>query len=111
MKQRHTIVCPQCGTSVKLPWLWVVGVETVFRCPSCRLPFKTGYKTGAALSALGLAIAFTIVQIVVFLFSPYLTIPAIIAAIPLWIAIASRMRRAVLIRRATKRASQRTQKN
>ena len=103
MKQKRTIVCPQCGSRVRLPWPWILGIEMVFRCPSCRLVFKTGYKTGAALSALSLTLALGAMQLAVYLLSPYLMIPACAAAIPLWIWIASRMRRAVLLRRASRR--------
>ena len=48
---KRSLTCPQCGARVRIPWFWAIGIEGIFRCRQCRLPFKTGYKTGAILSA------------------------------------------------------------
>ena len=71
MKTRGHITCPRCGADVKVPLYWAVGIEGIFRCRECRLPFKTGYKMGAVLSALGLTLAVATVQLLVYLLSIY----------------------------------------
>ena len=51
LNERRTIACPRCGSAVRIPLFWIAGIEGIFRCKSCGLAFKTGYKAGAALSA------------------------------------------------------------
>ena len=55
LNERRTIACPRCGSAVRIPLFWIAGIEGIFRCKSCGLAFKTGYKAGAAL-LLGLAL-------------------------------------------------------
>ena len=85
MKTRGHITCPRCGADVKVPLYWAVGIEGIFRCRECRLPFKTGYKMGAVLSALGLTLAVATVQLLVYLLSIYSMAIFILALIPLWL--------------------------
>ena len=85
MKTRGHITCPRCGADVKVPLYWAVGIEGIFRCRECRLPFKTGYKMGAVLSALGLTLAVATVQLLVYLLSIYSMAIFILTLIPLWL--------------------------
>ena len=102
--RQRSVVCPQCGERVRIPWYWILGIEGIFRCPTCRLPFKTGYKMGAIYSALGLSFSILTIQLIVFLLSIKALIVAIVAVVPLWIFYAYRMRRWQMIRKATRRA-------
>ena len=100
--KRH-ITCPSCGTQVKIPWLWMLGVEIVFCCPQCHQRFKTGYKVGAILSALGLSFSVAIVQLIVYVFSIYSMILAVILMIPMWIFFAYHLRKRYMIRKTIRR--------
>lgn len=68
---KRSLTCPQCGARVRIPWFWAIGIEGIFRCRQCRLPFKTGYKTGAILSAVSLSLSMALVQLMVYVFSIY----------------------------------------
>lgn len=104
---RKTIICPKCGAEVRLPFLWIVGVEIVFRCGECKRPFKTGFKMGALLLGLSLALAVGCANILSYLFSSA-TIPlAVILIVPMWLLFGFMSRKAYLIykiRRQQKRA-------
>ena len=63
LNERRTIACPRCGSAVRIPLFWIAGIEGIFRCKSCGLAFKTGYKAGAALSATGLVLSLCTVQL------------------------------------------------
>ena len=67
LNERRTIACPRCGSAVRIPLFWIAGIEGIFRCKSCGLAFKTGYKAGAALSATGLVLSLCTVQLLVYL--------------------------------------------
>ncbi len=96
--KRH-LTCPSCSAQVKIPWLWILGVEIVFCCPQCRQRFKTGYKAGAVLFALGLTGAVATVNLGAWLFSS-LSIPVMaLAVIPLWLFYGFLLRRWWLLRR------------
>ena len=85
-RQKHRLLtCPRCGAEVKIPLFWAIGIEGIFRCPNCRMPFKTGYKMGAIFMALALTLAVTTVQLLVYLFSIYSMVLFVLALIPLWL--------------------------
>jgi len=89
---RH-IVCPQCGQSVRIPLFWVFGIEGIFRCPACRLPFKTGYKTGAVLSGTGFCLSMVTVQLAVYVLGAGSLALGAAAIVPLWIFYAYLLRK------------------
>lgn len=93
MKSRRYIICPQCGKKVKIPLFWILGVEGIFRCADCRLPFKTGYKMGAVLFALSLSLSIVTVQLLVYVFSIYSMPFFVLAIVPLWLLYAFYSRR------------------
>lgn len=97
MKTRGHITCPRCGADVKVPLYWAVGIEGIFRCRECRLPFKTGYKMGAVLSALGLTLAVATVQLLVYLLSIYSMAIFILALIPLWLVYGYGLRKSYML--------------
>lgn len=101
------LICPRCGAPVRIPLFWAIGIEGIFRCRNCGLPFKTGYKMGAVLSALGLSLSMATVQLLVYIFSIYSLLPFVLAMIPLWIVYAFRFRKAYMLRK-TKRRLRRT---
>ena len=110
MKTRGHITCPRCGADVKVPLYWAVGIEGIFRCRECRLPFKTGYKMGAVLSALGLTLAVATVQLLVYLLSIYSMAIFILALIPLWLVYGYGLRKSYMlwkIRRYVRKSSTR----
>lgn len=98
LKSRH-ITCPRCGEDVLIPLFWVVGIEGIFRCRHCRQPFKTGYKMGAVLSALGLCLSMALVQVSVYLLSIYTMAVFVLLLIPGWIFFAFYLRRWWMLRR------------
>ena len=85
LKHNRHITCPRCGTDVKIPLFWVIGIEGIFRCSNCRMPFKTGYKMGAVFMALALTLAVTTIQLLVNIFSIYSMVLFVLALIPLWL--------------------------
>ena len=99
---KRSLTCPQCGARVRIPWFWAIGIEGIFRCRQCRLPFKTGYKTGrypvggfaepehGARTTDGIRIQH--------LFNDFFAL----LLIPLWIFIAFHLRRAYMIRKIKK---------
>lgn len=95
---RH-IRCPRCEADVRIPWFWILGLEGIFRCKSCRQPFKTGYKMGAFLSALGLCLSMAVVQGMVYLLSIYSMPIFVLLLIPLWILFAFLLRKAWMLHR------------
>ncbi len=109
-RSSRIIKCPQCGNEVRIPWFWILGLEGIFRCSACKTPFKTGYKAGAILSALGLSFSVAIVQLIVYLFSIYSMVIAVILMIPLWLYFSFHMRKRYMIRKTTRRV-RRQQKN
>ena len=103
MNDRRSITCPRCGTRVKIPFFWIAGIEGIFRCGGCNLPFKTGYKTGAALFGLSLALSMATVQLLVFLFSAYTLWLFVLLLLPLWILYGFILRKQALLWRARRR--------
>lgn len=99
----RNITCPQCGATVRIPWFWTIGIEGIFRCRRCKLPFKTGYKMGAILSAVSLSVSMAAVQLLVYVFSSYSMILFALLLVPLWIYTAFRLRRAYMIRKIKRR--------
>ena len=93
------VTCPSCGTEVKIPKLWRLGMETVFGCPRCGRKFKTGYKAGAVLFALALTAAVVTADLGAWLFSS-VTIPLMaLAILPLWLFYGFLLRRWWMMRR------------
>ncbi len=85
MSSPRNITCPRCGASVRIPLFWIAGIEGIFRCKSCRLPFKTGYRMGALLFALAFSLSVVTVQLLVWIFSAYSLWFFILLLVPLWI--------------------------
>ncbi len=82
---KRSFVCPGCGAQVKFPVAWILGVEVVFACGGCGKRFKTGYKMGALLMGLSLAVSLGIANLAVWLFSSVSMPLFVVAAIPLWV--------------------------
>lgn len=94
--------CPRCGREITIPKLWIMGVESVFICPKCRLRFKTGYKVGAILFALSLTAAIVTANLGAWLFSS-VTIPIMAALIvPFWLFYGFLLRRWCMFIKARK---------
>lgn len=103
--QKHKVLrCPACGSTVRIPTFWVVGIEGVFRCKECRFVFKTGYKMGAVLSAIGLCLSILTAQILLYVLSVKAIPIAIAIIIPLWITYGYTMRKAYMIRKCKRSA-------
>lgn len=85
LNERRTIACPRCGSAVRIPLFWIAGIEGIFRCKSCGLAFKTGYKAGAALSATGLVLSLCTVQLLVYLLGSYSLLLGLALIVPLWL--------------------------
>ena len=94
----RNIKCPRCGSQVRIPVFWTLGIEGIFRCPSCKLPFKTGYRMGAALFAISLALSLACAQLLIYIFSSYSLPLFVLAAIPLWIIFGFILRKTYMMR-------------
>lgn len=105
-RQKHRqLTCPRCGAEVKIPLFWAIGIEGIFRCPNCRMPFKTGYKMGAIFMALALTLAVTTVQLLVYLFSIYSMVLFVLALIPLWLFYGYHFRKPFMLHKAKRYAA------
>lgn len=93
------IECPRCGADVRIPLWWALGVEGIFRCKTCRQPFKTGYKTGAFLSGLSLAVSLAQIQALVWIFSIHSMVFFAALAVPAWLTLAFLLRRLWMVRK------------
>lgn len=78
---------------MRIPLYWIAGVEGIFRCKGCGLPFKTGYKMGAVLFALAFSLSVATVQLAVWLFSAYTLWLFCLLLVPLWIVYGYLIRR------------------
>ena len=107
---RH-IVCPQCGERVRIPLFWVLGIEGIFRCPSCRLAFKTGYKTGAILSGIGFCLSMACVQLAVYVLGAGSLALGALAIVPLWIFFAYLLRKRYMIAKIRRRVARRKKRD
>ncbi len=103
---RH-IVCPQCGQSVRIPLFWVLGIEGIFRCPSCRQAFKTGYKMGAILSGIGFCLSMVSVQLAVYVLGAGSLALGAAAIVPLWIFYAFLLRKRYMTAKIRRRVARR----
>jgi hypothetical protein len=56
------VQCRSCGGRVKIPWLWVLGVEMIFYCKNCRDRLRIHYRLGAVLTGVGWALALVTIQ-------------------------------------------------
>lgn len=90
------IHCAACGRTVRIPWLWVLGLEMIFYCKNCRSHFKIDYRWGAVLAGTGWALAFVSLQLIAFFTSAFTLVLAAAAFLPLGFFYSFRLRRAVL---------------
>jgi hypothetical protein len=95
------IRCPRCGKAVKIPWLWVLGLEMVFYCRECRQHLRINYKWGAVLTGIGWAGAFASIQLLSYFASKFTITLAAVAFLPLGFLYSFLLRRLAL--RHTKR--------
>lgn len=93
------IKCPQCGSTVRIPLFWALGIEGIFRCGGCRRPFKTGYKMGTVLSALALSIAMALMQLSVWVFGIYSMMIFVLLLIPVWLLMSFHFRKWYMLRK------------
>lgn len=96
---RRDIKCHDCGSTVKIPVFWALGIEGIFRCGQCRRPFKTGYKMGAVLSALALSISMALMQLLVWIFSIYSMVLFVLLLIPAWLFLSFHFRKWYMLRK------------
>lgn len=97
---KRTFRCPKCGGEVRIPIIWIIGVESVFLCPKCKTKFKTGFKMGAILSALSLTAAVATANLGAYILSSY-SIPLMaLLIVPLWILYGFAARRRWMLRKA-----------
>lgn len=101
--------CPKCGATVRIPVVWMLGVESVFACHNCKTKFKTGFKMGAVLFALSLTASVVAANLGAYVFSSY-SIPLMaLLIIPLWIFFGFVSRRWWMIRKTKKGLGRRVQ--
>lgn len=103
MRPSRTIPCPRCGGAVRIPFFWIMGIEGIFRCRGCGLPFKTGYRMGALLFALALSLSIATVQLFVYVFGAYTLWFFILLVIPLWLFYGYLFRRGYMLYRMKRR--------
>ncbi len=99
------ITCPKCGECVKIPWLWVLGLEMIFYCRECRKYFKINYKIGALLAGSGWALAFVSLQFIAFFTSAFTLVLAALLFLPLGFFYSFLLRRYALRRKNRKKRS------
>ncbi len=99
------ITCPKCGESVKIPWLWVLGLEMIFYCKKCKKPLRINYKLGAVLAGTGWALAFVSLQFIAFFTSAFTLVLAAALFLPLGVFYSFLLRRGVLRRKNRKKRS------
>ena len=108
LNERRTIACPRCGSAVRIPLFWIAGIEGIFRCKSCGLAFKTGYKAGAALSATGLVLSLCTVQLLVYLLGSYSLLLGLAMIVPLWLFYGFHLRKRYMLYRVRRRMRRNT---
>jgi len=87
---------------------WIAGIEGIFRCKSCGLAFKTGYKAGAALSATGLVLSLCTVQLLVYLLGSYSLLLGLALIVPLWLFYGFHLRKRYMLYRVRRRMRRNT---
>lgn len=90
------ITCPKCGEPVRIPWLWVLGLEMIFYCPKCRKPLRIHFMLGALLAGIGWALAFVSLQSIAFFTTEFTIRLAVAAFFPLGFLYAYLLRRTAL---------------
>ena len=90
------IRCGECGKTVKIPWLWVLGLEMIFYCKGCRQYHKINYKWGAVLAGIGWALAFASIQLIAYFASKFTIVLAAVAFFPLGFLYSFVLRRSAL---------------
>lgn len=93
------IKCCKCGAGLRLPLVWMFGVESVFRCPKCSTIYKTGYRMGAVIMGLALTVALVAANLLVYIFSSVVLPVAVVLVLPLWWLLGVVMRRAWMLYR------------
>lgn len=99
------IACPRCGRAVRIPWLWVLGLEMIFYCKGCKQHLKINYKWGAVLAGVGWALALAAVQLVGFFTSAVTVALAAAAFVPLGVGCSFFLRK-IALRRACRRKTE-----
>ena len=102
------IACPRCGSAVRIPLFWIAGIEGIFRCKSCGLAFKTGYKAGAALSATGLVLSLCTVQLLVYLLGSYSLLLGLALIVTVWLFYGFHLRKRYMLYRIRRRMRRNT---
>lgn len=97
--------CPSCGGKVMIPFIWIIGIESIFPCGECGKKFRTGYKMGALLFGLSLSLAVVTANLGAYIFSARSIIPMAILVIPLWVFYGYLLRRLWLIRVSSKKTA------
>lgn len=90
------IRCRTCGETVKIPWLWVLGLEMIFYCRSCRAYHRIHYIWGAVLAGTGWALAFASIQLLAYFTNRFTITLAAAAFLPLGILYSFLLRRTFL---------------
>ena len=90
------ITCAKCGTTVNIPWLWVLGLEMIFYCKSCRQFHRINYKLGALLAGSGWALAFVSLQLIAYFTTPLTITLAALLFLPLGFLFSFLLRRTAL---------------
>ena len=98
------VKCGKCGETVKIPWLWVIGLEMISYCKECRKPIKINYKLGAVLAGIGWALAFVSIQLIAYAASKFTIILAAVAFFPFGFLYSFLLRRTIL-RKASRKMS------
>ena len=90
--------CKKCGATVKIPWLWIFGLEMIFYCRECRQYCRINYKLGALLAGIGWALALVSIQLVAYFTTAFTITLAAILFFPLGFLYSFLLRRFTLRR-------------
>lgn len=82
MGKLREVKCGRCGSRVRIPWFWALGLEGVFYCRECRKYFRTDYRLGAVLTGAGWALALGTVQLIGYFTSAFTVILAAVLFLP-----------------------------
>ena len=102
MKKLRYIKCRKCGNGIRIPLYWIIGVEGVFYCPSCRQYHRIDYRLGALLTGLGWALALGAINIMAWFTTTVTLAVAAVAFLPLAILFSFVLRRTLLVVRPKK---------
>ena len=82
MGKLREVKCGRCGSRVRIPWFWALGLEGVFYCRECRKYFRIDYRLGAVLTGAGWALALGTVQLIGYFTSAFTVILAAVLFLP-----------------------------